>query len=429
MRANCVVVLIITTIAVTLWSWCLAAVPTLECRGVEDNQGFAFRTVSVAHGFEKVVMTGPNGARHEYLIEGARKIPVGDEKSLVGSLLSATASKQNELLLQPDSYFEMYRAQERGQSIGLANVVFVFDHLHPASETLNLKTGKRVRDEHLEQGRIPLHCEQFSEYLRYIEQLNSATASAMPVWYSTSERRLQDRAVKFASAYIDQNLVFNNRFLGVEIWQNPFDMWVFQEMITEFKPDVIIETGTAHGGSALFFATMLEKVNPSGRVITIEIDPDVDNNVSEAQRFRVFFDKVRIIKGDSVSTQTLSLVQDAIEEIRTAKNAKEGSSGQQDLTVLVTLDSLHSAEHVLEELRLYSRFVSNGSYIVVQDTIIDRNPKYIDWFVRPWTNGAAAGPAHAVRKFLEENPEFRSDRSWEKFGFTFYPGGFLKRKN
>jgi cephalosporin hydroxylase len=192
---------------------------------------------------------------------------------------------------------------------------------------------------------------------------------------------------------------------------------------------VIIETGTAHGGSALFFATMLEKVNPSGRVITIEIDPDVDNNVSEAQRFRVFSDNVRIIKGDSVSSQTLSQVQDVIEEIRTAKNSRERSSGQQDLAVLVTLDSLHSAEHVLEELRLYSRFVSTGSYIVVQDTIIDRNPKYIDWFVRPWTNGAAAGPAQAVRKFLEENPDFRSDRSWEKFYFTFYPGGFLKRKN
>jgi cephalosporin hydroxylase len=236
-------------------------------------------------------------------------------------------------------------------------------------------------------------------------------------------------AADFTSAYIDHDLVFNNHFLGVEIWQNPFDMWVFQQMITELKPDVIIETGTAHGGSALFFAMMLEKLNPVGRVISVEIDPDVDNNISEARSFPVFRNRVSIIKGDSVSSQTLDRIQQAIEDIQRDKNAGRDSSDQQDLVVLVTLDSLHSAEHVLEELRVYSQFVSKGSYIVVQDTVIDSNPKFVDWFVLPWANGATAGPSQAVQEFLDKNTNFRRDKRWEKFYFTFYPGGFLKKSN
>ncbi len=430
MRVNYAILLIILTGAVSPWSEICAAERKLECQGVGKSRHFTLGSVSVAPGFEKVVLTGPSEIKHEYLVEGVRKIPVGDERALVGSMVSAhAADKQHELTLEPDSYFEMYESRDTGGSSAAENVVFVFDHHSPVSEILNLKTGERIRDEHSKKGRISLDCDQYPEYLQYIEQLDSVTASATPGWYSMREMRMQDLAARFASAYIDHNLVFNNRFLGVEIWQNPFDMWVFQQMITELRPDVIIETGTAHGGSALFFAVMLEKVNPSGRVITIEIDPDVDNNVRKARSFPVFSDRVRIIKGDSVSSRTLARVHEVIEEVWTDKNAGMGSSAQQDLTVLVTLDSLHSAEHVLEELRLYSRFVSKGSYIVVQDTIIDRNPKFVDWFVRPWAKGAAAGPSQAVLEFLEENAEFRPDKRWEKFYFTFYPGGFLKKYN
>jgi cephalosporin hydroxylase len=428
LRIDYAIVSVILTGAGLFFPQCCAAGQTLECTGVEESHHFTLRAVPVAYGLEKIVLTGPSGIRHEYLVEGVKKIPVGDERALFGSLISAhVTGKQHELLLGPDSYFEMYAAQDRDRPPGSANTVFFFDHQKPASEILDLKTGKRIREEHLKQGRIPFRCGHFPEYLQYIEHRDSVTASTGMASSRILEKRMQGLAGKFASAYVDQNLVFDNRFLGVEVWQNPFDMWVFQQMITELKPDVIIETGTAHGGSALFFATILEKINPYGRIITVEIDPGVDSNVSKARSFPVFSERVRIIKGDSVSNRTLTQVQDLVDELETDKNARNGSSERQNLTVLVTLDSLHSAEHVLEELRLYSRFVSNGSYIVVQDTIIDQNPKFIDWFVRPWAKGSVAGPAQAVREFLEESPDFQRDKRWEKYYFTFYPGGFLKK--
>jgi len=429
-RVNLTVLLVILTGALLPTSRCWAAAATLVCTGVGESQHFSLITVPVAHGFDKIVLSDSSEMNREYLVEGIKNIPVGNELALVGSLVSAqVASQQNVLLLEPDSHFEMYRAQNRGEPVGPTDTIFVFDHQNPAMESFDLKTGMRVRDEHGKQGRITLNCEQFPEYLQHVEQLHLVTANGNPVWHEAREKRVQELAADFTSAYIDHDLVFNNHFLGVEIWQNPFDMWVFQQMITELKPDVIIETGTAHGGSALFFAMMLEKLNPVGRVISVEIDPDVNNNISEARSFPVFRNRVSIIKGDSVSSQTLDRIQQAIDDIQRDKNAGRDSSDQQDLVVLVTLDSLHSAEHVLEELRVYSRFVSKGSYIVVQDTVIDSNPKFVDWFVLPWAIGATAGPSLAVQEFLDKNTNFRRDKRWEKFYFTFYPGGFLKKSN
>lgn len=427
LKLDYVIVFIFLIAAGLPFSLCCATGRTLECVSVEEGHHLTLKAEAVADGFEKIVLTGSSGLEQEYLIEGVKKIPVGDERALFGSMISTRVpTRQDELLLEPGSYFEMYSKQDKGSPSGTAKTVFIFDHQKPASEILKLKTGKRIQNEHRKQGRILFRCGHFPEYLQTIERQSSVIASADPGLNRINDRHMRDLAERFAAAYVDHNLVFDNRFLGVEIWQNPFDMWVFQQMITELKPDVIIETGTAQGGSALFFATVLEKVNEHGRIITIEIDPDVDRNVSKARRFPVFSERVRIIKGDSVSKRALARVEELVEEIKTEKNARNDSS-EQDLTVLVTLDSLHSAEHVLKELRLYSRFVSNGSYIVVQDTIIDQNPKFIDWFVRPWAKGSAAGPAQAVQEFLEENPGFQRDGRWEKYYFTFYPGGFLKK--
>jgi len=407
------------------FSPCIAAVQSLQCNGIEQDQLFTLKTIAVTKDLDKVVTTDLTGKSHEYLIEGIKNIPVGEEKALFGSLISTNETdRENEILLESDSYFEMYEALDRNQLHGSANTILFFDHQKPATEVLNLKTGKRVRDEHLH-GRIALRCEHFSEYLQYIESRNPDSAGQ--AWERTIERRMQNLAGQFVTAYIDDNLVFENHFLGAEIWQNPFDMWIFQQMITQLKPDVIIETGTAHGGSALFFATILEKVNPFGQIISVEIDPEVDSNISKAQSFHVFSESVRVIKGDSVSTNTISKIQDIIDELIKGKKARGDSFELQGFTVMVTLDSLHSAEHVLQELKLYSQFVNKGSYIVVQDTIIDHSPKYVDWFVRPWAKHSTAGPAQAVAEFLAENPDFQHDKHWEKYYFTFYPGGFLKK--
>lgn len=184
-------------------------------------------------------------------------------------------------------------------------------------------------------------------------------------------------------------------WLGIRSHQNPCDNWAMQEIISEIKPDFIIETGTFYGGTTLFYATILEKVNENGRVITVDINP----RIKEASKFKTFKEKVEVIKGDCVSPEVID---------RIAKCVKGH-------TVLVTLDSMHTKEHVLKELKLYSNFVSLGSYIVVQDTRKNFHPEW------------GPGPIAAVEEFLKTNDNFIIDHSREKFILTWYPSGFLKR--
>ncbi|MBW1788198.1 MAG: class I SAM-dependent methyltransferase [Deltaproteobacteria bacterium] len=392
----------------------------LDCKSSNKNPHYKLKTVSLSGGYEKIVLTGPDETRREYFIEGAKKIPVGDEMALFGVMITNPVDAGNyNLTLVPDNRFEMYSVRESDRSPVSMDTAFFFDHQATSPEDLNLKTGKRTGDTGSHQGSLYFSCASFPRYLEYIEHHYPGQING--------ERTIQEIASRFTSAYIDHNLMFNNHYLGVEIWQNPFDMWVFQQMITELKPDVIVETGTAHAGSTLFFATILEKINPGGRIITIELDPDVEKNIIKARSYPVFSQMVRVIKGDSVSADTIRQIQSLVDEVKKEKNGRNGTVDDQELVVLVTLDSLHSAKHVLKELELYSQFVSPGSYILVQDTIIDKKKKYFDWFVRPWAKGSVAGPAQAVREFLEENPGFQRDRRWEKYYFTFYPGGFLKK--
>lgn len=411
---------LVLSVAGMLFSYCAQAALVLDCKSSNKNPHYKLKTVSLSGGYEKIVLTGTDGTRREYLIEGARKIPVGDEMALFGTMISNPLEVINDnLTLVPDNHFEMYSVRAKDRSAVSVNTAFFFDHQTSGKEKLNLKTGKRTGSKGSHQGSLYFHCSNFSHYLENIEHNYQGQVN--------DERRIQEIATRFTSAYIEHNLVFNNRFLGVEIWQNPFDMWVFQQMITELKPDVIVETGTAHAGSTLFFATILEKINPGGRIITIELDPDVDRNIIKARSYPVFSQMVSVIKGDSVSADTIRQIQSLVDEVKKEKNGRNKPVGDQELVVLVTLDSLHSAKHVLKELELYSKFVSPGSYIVVQDTIIDQKKKYFDWFVRPWALDSESGPGQATRIFLEENRDFQSDSQWEKYYFTFYPGGFLKR--
>lgn len=420
MRYYYLVSSLVLSIAGMLFSYCAQAALVLDCKSSNKNPHYKLKSVSLYGDYEKIVLTGPDETRFEYFIEGAIKIPVGNEMALFGTMISNPVEAINyNLTLVPDNHFEMYSVRVWGRSAPPVETAFFFDHQTSGPEKLNLKTGKRTGNKGARQGSIYFNCANFSDYLDYIEHHYQGQVN--------NERPIQEIATRFTSAYIDHNLVFNNHFLGVEIWQNPFDMWVFQQMISELKPDVIVETGTAHAGSTLFFATILEKINPSGRIITIELDPDVDRNIIKARSYPVFSQMVRVIKGDSVSEDTIRQIQSLIDEVKKEKNGRNKLLDDQQLVVLVTLDSLHSAKHVLKELELYSKFVSPGSYIVVQDTIIDQKKKYFDWFVRPWAPDSESGPGQATRSFLEENRDFQSDSQWEKYYFTFYPGGFLKR--
>lgn len=205
----------------------------------------------------------------------------------------------------------------------------------------------------------------------------------------------------FNRIYAWSEIVRNTYWFGIPTLQAPTDMWVMQEIITELKPDFVVETGTYLGGSALFFATVLEHVNPKGKVITVDIQ-DFRRKGYEASRFPVFRERVEFVKGSSVSPEVIKKIAEEVKGHR----------------VMAMLDSNHRREHVLKELELYSPLVSVGSYIVVQDT--NRGPPS---FLYP----RGTGPFGAVREFLAKHKNFEIDRSREKFLLTYAPSGYLKR--
>lgn len=197
-------------------------------------------------------------------------------------------------------------------------------------------------------------------------------------------------------------------WLGVPVIQFPSDIVAMQELVWDVKPDLIIETGIARGGSIIFYASMLQLLGGDGLVVGVDID--VREHARNAIESHPLARRVAIVEGSSVAEETVSEVAGY-------------ASGRE--RVLVILDSNHTQEHVAAELKLYSQFVTPGSYIVVFDTVIDDLP---DQFHegRPWKAGH--GPKVAVHDFLAKNRDFRIDRSYEdKLLVTVAPDGFLKR--
>jgi cephalosporin hydroxylase len=182
-------------------------------------------------------------------------------------------------------------------------------------------------------------------------------------------------------------------WMGVFCWKCPFDLWIYQEILHEVRPDVVIEVGTAGGGTSLFLAHMCDIIG-RGRVITIDIQHLIDRPVHP---------RISYLKGDSTSEELLGLVRAEINDAS---------------PVLVILDSDHSMNHVVKELCAYNEFVSPGSYLIVEDTNINGHPVLPDF---------GPGPMEAVEIFLAENSEFKVDESCEKFLLTQNPRGYLRR--
>ena len=185
----------------------------------------------------------------------------------------------------------------------------------------------------------------------------------------------------------------NTYWLGTRVEKCPLDLWIYEEIIFEVKPDVIIESGTYRGGTSLFISSICDLID-HGEVVTID---------TEDRRAKPRHKRITYLIGSSISPEIVTKVSDFV-------RGKE--------KVMVVLDSLHDMDHVLKELRLYSGFVSRGSYLIVEDTNLNGNPIKTDFGI---------GPMEAVRKFLEENKEFVSDRTREKFFLTFHPEGYLLR--
>lgn len=185
----------------------------------------------------------------------------------------------------------------------------------------------------------------------------------------------------------------NTRWMGIRTEKCPLDLWIYQEIIFETRPDFIIETGTLEGGTTLFLAHLCDLIG-QGLVLSV----DIDNN------FKLPYDnRITYFKGDSTSNEVFKRIYDCIPS---------------DDTVMVILDSDHSYPHVLKELKMYSPLVAVGCYLIVEDTNLGGNPVALE---------QVAGPKEAVADFLYRHKEFEVDYSREKFLMTFNPGGYLRR--
>jgi len=205
---------------------------------------------------------------------------------------------------------------------------------------------------------------------------------------------------------------YNFSWFGRPIIQYPQDIVAMQEIIWEIKPDLIIETGIAHGGSLIFYASMLELVascmGSEGEVLGIDIDIRAHNR--KAIEEHPMFKRITMIQGSSIAPGVVAQVADK------AKGKKR---------ILVVLDSNHTHDHVLTELKAYAPLTSVGSYCVVFDTLIDDMPKHV-LNDRPW--GPGNNPKTAVWEYLKTHPEFEIDKSIQnKLLITVAPDGYLKR--
>lgn len=235
---------------------------------------------------------------------------------------------------------------------------------------------------------------------------------------------LRARSMKWVDDTARYNYSYNFNYLGRPIIQYPQDIVAMQEIIWEVKPDLIIETGIAHGGSLIFSASMLALIEyseavtegksldvtkPRTRVLGIDIDIRDHNRAAIEQH--PMSNRIDMIQGSSIASETIAKVKEY------AKDYKN---------ILVCLDSNHTEEHVLAELNAYADFVAKGSYCVVFDTVVEDLPDDL-YPNRPW--GQGDNPKTAVWKYVEKHPEFSVDKSIDnKLLISVAPDGYLKRE-
>ncbi len=233
-----------------------------------------------------------------------------------------------------------------------------------------------------------------------------------------NNKELNDIAHKFMLASTQPRYSYNFSWLGRPIIQYPQDIIAIQEIIWAVKPDLVIETGIAHGGSLIFTASMLELLGAcegdadKGKRMVLGVDIDIREQNKIAIESHPMSSRIQMIQGSSVDPEVINKVRQVANKFN---------------NVLVCLDSNHTEDHVLQELKAYADLVTPGSYCVVFDTIVEDLPAntYPD---RSW--GPGNSPKSAVQKFLSENNEFSVDVSMDsKLLISVAPGGYLKRKN
>ena len=201
-------------------------------------------------------------------------------------------------------------------------------------------------------------------------------------------------------------LMYELTWMGRPIIQFGTDMIMLQELIWKIKPEMFIETGIAHGGSLIYTASLFELMGNNGQVIGIDVEIRAHNRV--AIEAHSMYKRIKMIEGSSISESTINDLEKLLD------NSK---------TTMVMLDSNHSRDHVLSELRLYSKYVSVGSYLIVQDGA----QEWVSDIPRGKPEWKQDNPLAAIDIFLKENDDFVIDETYTRLGITQSPNGYLKK--
>jgi cephalosporin hydroxylase len=222
-----------------------------------------------------------------------------------------------------------------------------------------------------------------------------------------TDQALQEKTRDWFNHASRHEYSYHFEWMGRPIIQFPQDMVAMQEIIWRVKPDIIVETGIAHGGSLIFYASIMQMMRIHGKVLGIDIDIRPHNK--KALDEHMMRDRIEMIQGSSIEEGIFSKVKDIVDTYEKP---------------LVILDSNHTHDHVRQELELYADFVRKDSYLLVFDTVVEFMDKELS-SKRPWGHGN--NPYTAVQDFLKGNNRFEVDQEIEnKLQISVAPGGYLK---
>jgi cephalosporin hydroxylase len=213
--------------------------------------------------------------------------------------------------------------------------------------------------------------------------------------YNKFSRSSGDIPAQFHSLYYSspERTWKNTRWMGYRTMKCPLDLWIYQEIFYELKPDIVIETGVNEGGGAAFIVSILDSIG-KGKLITVDIELLENRPINQ---------RITYIKGSSTDEKVVQQISSLI---------------QKNQVVLVILDSDHNMPHVLREMEIYSKLVSKGSYMIIEDSNINGHPIMPNW---------GEGPFEAIQEFLTHNDSFEIEKEREKYYMTFNPSGYLKK--
>jgi cephalosporin hydroxylase len=222
-----------------------------------------------------------------------------------------------------------------------------------------------------------------------------------------ADPRVRELGTQWTTATIPYEYVYHFKWMGLPIIQLPMDIIAVQEIVWRVRPQLIIETGVARGGSVVYHASLLELLGGDGRVLGVEVELRPHNR--RAIEAHPMYRRIDLIDGSSIDAGVIEQVK-----ARAAGRAP----------VLVILDSNHTHDHVLRELELYGPLVTPGSYMIVLDSVIEDVPKslYPDKAYGPGNN-----PKTAIHEFLQRNTRFAIDQEFDrKLVLSSAPNGYLR---